>query len=165
MIRRHLILLSSVAVVLALATGAFAYWTTSGSGTGTATNALSNGTLVLHPATVAGLGPGKSQPVTFTADNGGSSSLFVGTVVTAASVNPATCLAADFSVSPALAYTRVPASAGSDGGRDVAEKPSSLKGERVNPAGRPVGGRRRWLARLRPHRAAVPSTPCPRSAG
>jgi hypothetical protein len=109
---RHLILLSCVAVVLAVASGAFAYWTTSGSGSGSTTNALSNGTLVLHPATAAGLSPGKSQPVTFTADNGGSSSLFVGTVDTTASVSPVTCLASDFSVSSVLENTRVAAGAG-----------------------------------------------------
>jgi hypothetical protein len=107
MVRRHLILLCGVAVVLALAAGAFAYWTTSGSGAGATTNALNNGTLVLHPATAAGLTPGKSQPVTFTADNPGSSSLFVDTVVTTASVSPATCLAADFSVTSVLENTRV----------------------------------------------------------
>jgi hypothetical protein len=112
MVRRHLILLSGVAVALAVASGAFAYWTTTGSGSGSTTNALSNGTLVLHPATAAGLSPGKSQPVTFTADNGGTSSLFVGTVDTTASVSPVTCLASDFSVSSVLENTRVAAGAG-----------------------------------------------------
>ena len=51
----------AVAVVAAGAGTALAYWTTSGSGTGSATNASSNGTIVLHASFANGLTPGASE--------------------------------------------------------------------------------------------------------
>jgi hypothetical protein len=105
------IIFIALAAVFALATGAFAYWTTTGAGTGTSTNAGANGTVVLHAITAAGMTPGKVQAVTYTADNAGSSSLFVGTITTVVTTNPATCLAADFSVPPIVSNTRVLAGA------------------------------------------------------
>jgi hypothetical protein len=102
------LLVIAVVAVFALATGAFAYWTTTGSGTGTTTNAAGNGTLVLHANVAGPLSPGKTQNVTFTADNAGTSSLFVGTITTADSVLPVGCLATDFSVTNVTSNTTVP---------------------------------------------------------
>ena len=101
------LLVIALVAVFALATGAFAYWTTTGAGTGTSTNAAANGTLTLHAITAGGMTPGKSQAVTFTADNPGTSSLFVGTITTADAVSNG-CLAADFAVTPLTSNTTVP---------------------------------------------------------
>jgi hypothetical protein len=110
MIKRHLILLSSVAVVLAIAGGAFAYWSTTGSGTGTTTNALANGTLVLHAAAIVGMTPGKSQAVAFQADNAGSTSLRIGTLTSVVSIDAGhpTCLVGDFSVAAVAQNQTIP---------------------------------------------------------
>jgi hypothetical protein len=103
------IIVIALVAVFALATGAFAYWTTTGAGTGTSTNAAGNGTLVLHATTAAGLTPGKTQPVVFTGDNAGSSSLYVGTITTVDSLSPVGCLAADFTVAPFASNRTIPA--------------------------------------------------------
>jgi hypothetical protein len=104
------IIVIALVAVFALATGAFAYWTTTGAGTGTSTNAAGNGTLTLHAITAAGLTPGKTQPVTFTADNPGSSSLFVGVITTVDSIDAGHvgCLPADFAVTSLTSNTMVP---------------------------------------------------------
>lgn len=100
--------------VVAMAVGglALAYWTTTGSGTGSATNATSNGTIVLHASFAAGLTPGASEPVSYTADNTNSSSLQVGTVTAVTSIDSthatAGCLAADFTVPPAVENQTIP---------------------------------------------------------
>jgi hypothetical protein len=90
--------------VVAMAIGglALAYWTTTGSGTGSANNASANGSIVLHAGFAAGLTPGASEPVSFTADNAGTSSLQVGTVTSVVSTSDPLCLPADFTVPPAL---------------------------------------------------------------
>ncbi len=101
-------------LVAGTAAGAYAYWTTTGQGTGTATNAASNGNVVLHAAFNAGLTPGGSSPVTFTADNAGSSSLWVETIhLASVSVDTAhsTCVVADFTMPDVSSKTRVLAGA------------------------------------------------------
>jgi hypothetical protein len=97
---------STVAAV-SVATSAFAYWTTTGSGSGSATAAPSNGTLVLHGSIDTSSHapyPGGSNPVSFTADNAGATTLFVGDI-TLASVSVVnapgvlgTCVVSDFSM-------------------------------------------------------------------
>jgi hypothetical protein len=111
--RKRIILILTTTGVLALAAGAFAYWTTTGAGTGSATNAASNGTLVLHATFAGGLTPGKTEPVTFTADNAGTSSLQVGTITSVVSIDAGHvgCLPADFTVPTAVENTRVAAGA------------------------------------------------------
>lgn len=90
----------ATAAVLAIGAGtAFAYWSTTGSGTGSGTTAASNGTIVLHATFADGITPGGSTPVSFTADNAGTSSLRVGTVTTVVTAS-GTCDAAWFSVAP-----------------------------------------------------------------
>jgi hypothetical protein len=100
------------AVVLAVGGGvAFAYWSTTGSGTGSATNASSNGVVVLHAAFENGLTPGASETVTYTADNAGTSSLHIGTITPTVSIDAghSDCLATDFSIAPTLSDTTVAA--------------------------------------------------------
>ena len=99
--------------LLTVAGGAFAYWSTTGSGTGNATNASSNGTVVLYAAFGNGLTPGASTTVTYTASNANTSSLRVGTITPTVSVDSthvtAGCLAADFTIAPTASNTTVPA--------------------------------------------------------
>lgn len=87
-----------VIAVLAVAGIAVAYWTASGSGTGTGKVATSNGTLTLHGSISNELTPGSSSPVTFTADNSGSSSLQVGTIHAVVSTNKVGCEVSDFTI-------------------------------------------------------------------
>jgi hypothetical protein len=100
--KRGLVTLSAVVAVLVASVGAYAYWTTTGSGTGSATNASSNGTLVLHASFANGLTPGATEPVSYTADNSNTSDLQVGTVTAVVSIDSAHatagCLASDYSV-------------------------------------------------------------------
>jgi hypothetical protein len=94
------IILAAAAVVVIGAGSAFAYWSTTGTGTGSGTTAATNGTVVLHASFTSGsLSPGGSTPVSFTADNAGSSSLQVGTVTTVVTAS-GTCDASWFSVGP-----------------------------------------------------------------
>jgi hypothetical protein len=101
-------LLATLAVAIS-AVGAYAYWTTTGAGTGSAANASSNGTIVLHASFAPGLTPGASEPVSFTADNLNSSSLYVGTVSSVVSTSNPGCLAADFTVPAAIENQTIPA--------------------------------------------------------
>jgi len=83
--RRALFALTTALLVVA-ASGAYAFFTTTGSGTGTA--AVGSGSTVTLHATVTGsLYPGTSSPVTFTVDNPSSGKQRVGTI-TLASITP-----------------------------------------------------------------------------
>jgi hypothetical protein len=99
--KKRALVLSAVAV-LAVAGIAIAYWTTTGAGEGSGKVAASNGTLVLHGSISNELTPGSTSPVTFTADNAGSSSLQVGTVHAVVSIDKshaeAGCEASDFTI-------------------------------------------------------------------
>jgi hypothetical protein len=102
-------------LTVATAGGAYAYWSTTGSGTGTATTASSNGAVVLHAAFANGLTPGASEVVTYTADNGGTSSLRVGTITPTVSIDAAHvtagCLVGDYTIPVTLSNTTVAAAA------------------------------------------------------
>jgi hypothetical protein len=98
---------SIVAASALVAGGAFAYWTTNGDGDGSANAAGSNGDVVLHASFDAGITPGGSEDVTFSADNLGTTNLWVETLsidsITVdnaydADSNPTGCDAADFTV-------------------------------------------------------------------
>lgn len=100
----------AAATIVALGAGtAYAYWTTTGSGTGSATNGSSNGTITLHASFGDGLTPGASETVTYTADNPGTSSLYVGTITPTVSTNVVGCSASDFIILPTAANVTVPA--------------------------------------------------------
>ncbi|MGN6404413.1 hypothetical protein, partial [Sinomonas sp.] len=72
---------------------AFAYWTTTGTGTGSATASAGGGTVTLHSSFAAGLAPGQSATVTYTADNSNPSSTVVGALAaTVTTSDTAHCL-------------------------------------------------------------------------
>jgi hypothetical protein len=102
--KKRVIATLTVLAVLVSAVSAYAYWTTTGLGTGSASVANSNGTITLHASFAGGLTPGASEPVSFTADNPATSSLYVGTVTSVVSIDSqhSGCLASDFTV-PAVA--------------------------------------------------------------
>ncbi|NMM34358.1 MAG: hypothetical protein HHJ13_10245 [Phycicoccus sp.] len=94
-------------ILVASAGGAYAYWTTTGSGDGAATNASSNGTVDLHAAFDDGLTPGAHETVTYTADNRGSSNLFVTAITPTVTTSKAACLPAWFTIAPTTPRTTV----------------------------------------------------------
>jgi hypothetical protein len=69
----------TAALVVAVAGGAYAYFTTSGTGTGTAAVGSSSA-ITLHATVTGSLYPGSSSPVTFTVDNPSSGKQRVGTI-------------------------------------------------------------------------------------
>lgn len=85
-------------LTVATAGTAYAYWTTTGAGSGTATNAGSNGTLVLHANFAAGLSPNNAETVTYTADNGGSSDLFLTSITPTVTTSIPGCSPAWFTI-------------------------------------------------------------------
>ncbi len=100
--KRSALAVVGVVAALVAAGAAIAYWSTSGSGSGSGSVANSNGTLVLHGTITNALTPGGSSPVSFTADNGNSSSLQVGTISAVVSIDSehaaAGCKASDFTI-------------------------------------------------------------------
>jgi hypothetical protein len=97
--KKRFVVLGAIAV-LAVAGIAIAYWTTTGAGSGTGKVAKTNGTLVLNGSISNELTPGSTSPVTFTADNAGSSSLQVGTIhaVVSNDKEGEGCLSSDFTI-------------------------------------------------------------------
>lgn len=87
--RRRAVFALATALLVVVASGAYAYFTTNGTGTGTA-SVGSSSAVTLH-ATVAGnLYPGASAPVSFTVDNPSSGNQRVGTIsLSSITVDPA----------------------------------------------------------------------------
>ena len=83
--RRFLFGLTAALLVVA-ASGAYAFFTTSGSGTGTA-SVGSSSAVTLHATVSGSVYPGTSSPVTFTVDNPSSGKQKVGTI-TLTSITP-----------------------------------------------------------------------------
>ncbi len=143
--KRTAVILGAVAV-LAVAGIAIAYWTTTGSGSGSGAVASSNGTLTLHGTITEELTPGGSSPVSFSADNGGSSSLQVGTVHAVVSIDKshaeAGCEASDFTIADtaenqviaAKASSVALAKAGSISMADTAANQDACKGATISLA-------------------------------
>ncbi len=143
--KRTAIVLGAVAV-LAVAGIAIAYWTTTGSGSGSGAVAESNGTLVLHGTITGQLTPGGSSPVTYTADNAGSSSLQVGTVHAVVSIDEAHanagCKASDFTIGDTAENQVIPANSsgvslgknGSISMADTAENQTACEGATISLA-------------------------------
>ena len=111
--KRTVLVLGAVAV-LAIAGVAVAYWTTSGSGSGSGAVASSNGSITLHGTISGDLTPGDSAPVSFTADNGNSSSEQVGTVHAVVTIDEthanAGCEASDFTIADTAENQVIPGS-------------------------------------------------------
>lgn len=101
---------ASVALVAVGGGAAYAYWTTTGTGGGSAANSTGGGTVTLHATFDAGLAPGNSVPVAYTADNASTTDTVVGlltaTVTTSA---PTTCLPDWFTVSAVTTNSTVAA--------------------------------------------------------
>ncbi|HEX3392022.1 MAG TPA: hypothetical protein VHS55_05630 [Solirubrobacteraceae bacterium] len=129
--------------MLAVAGGAFAYWTTTGSGEGSGKVATSNGTLALHGVITEELTPGGESPVTFTAENTNSSSLQVGTIHAVVSIDTshasAGCKASDFTIGDTHENQVIPAKSapvalsnnGSISMADTAENQDACKGATI----------------------------------
>jgi hypothetical protein len=106
--KKRALVLGAVAV-LAVAGIAIAYWTASGEGEGSGKVASSNGSLVLHGSISNELTPGSTSPVTFSADNAGSSSLQVGTVHAVVSTDKEGCEVSDFTIADTVENQSIPA--------------------------------------------------------
>lgn len=76
--KRVALCVAVAAFSLVCAVGAYGYWTTSGSGSGTVGAATSAGSVTLDAVFSDGIYPGGTKTVTFTADNPGSTSLWIG---------------------------------------------------------------------------------------
>jgi hypothetical protein len=89
-----------VLAVLAVAGGAYAFWTGTGSGGGSATVGTS-GTVTVVATVPDGIAPGTSEPVSFTAGNTSTSPITVtGVHLTGVTVDAphSTCVTADFTM-------------------------------------------------------------------
>jgi hypothetical protein len=112
--RKTIATVAASALALAASAGAYAYWSAGGSGTGTGSVASSGGSLVLHGTITSALVPGGSSPVTFTADNSGTSSLYIAAVhVASVSTDKVGCAVADFTMPDVTENQRI--SAGGSG--------------------------------------------------
>ena len=89
---------ASIALVAASGGAAFAYWSTTGSGSGSAANSAGGGTVTLHATFNAGLAPGNSTAVAYTADNSSNTSTVVGALSATVSTSDPNCLASWFTV-------------------------------------------------------------------
>lgn len=108
--RKRLAALGVVAC-LAIAGGAYAYWTGGGSGSGGA-DVGTSGTVTITATIADGISPGTSVPVSFTAANAGDSAIQVTDVsLTGVTADPvhATCATGDFSMTPVTEDHEVPA--------------------------------------------------------
>lgn len=90
---------ASVALMAVGGGTAYAYWTTTGTGTGTAANSAGGGTVTLHASFAAGLAPGTSVPVTYTADNSTATGTVVGDLAASVSTSVPECMPSWFTVS------------------------------------------------------------------
>jgi hypothetical protein len=77
--KRRAVFVLTAGLVVAVASGAYAYFTTSGSGTGTASVGTSSA-VTLHATVTGSLYPGTSSPVAFTVDNPSQGKQQVGTI-------------------------------------------------------------------------------------
>lgn len=77
--KRGAVFVLTAALLVVVAGGAYAYFTTSGTGTGTAAVGSSSA-VTLHATVTGNLYPGTSSPVTFTVDNPSQGQQQVGTI-------------------------------------------------------------------------------------
>lgn len=78
-LKKRVVLLVAVVAAACVAAAGYAYYTSTGSGTGTA-SAGSSSAVTLHATTGSTLYPGSSATVSFTVDNPGGGSEYVGTI-------------------------------------------------------------------------------------
>ena len=79
-LKTKIIAVVSAAVLVSGAGIAYAYWTTTGTGTGAVAAAADSGTVTIAAAFTAGIVPGGTRTVTYTAANPGTSNLKVGVI-------------------------------------------------------------------------------------
>jgi len=104
--RKKVVLPLGIVAALAIAAGAFAYWTTSGSGTGSASVGTSDLVTVTQVGSISGLAPGgAAQAIDFKITNPKSTKQYISTVVvsissvTGPNITAGTpCSAADFTL-------------------------------------------------------------------
>lgn len=89
---------ASLALVVATGGAAYAYWTTTGTGSGAAANSAGGGTVTLHATFSAGLAPGNSTSVAYTADNASNTGTVVGALSASVATSDPDCLASWFTV-------------------------------------------------------------------
>jgi hypothetical protein len=102
----------TVALVAALA--GYAYWTTTGSGSGSAAAGTTTG-ITLHASFTAGIFPGGTKAVSFTADSTNPGNVQVGTVhLASVSVDSghSTCVVADFTMPDVAENVEIPSGSG-----------------------------------------------------
>ncbi|MEV8146811.1 hypothetical protein AB0O52_01530 [Arthrobacter sp. NPDC080073] len=99
---------ATVTLVAASGGAAYAYWTTTGSGSGGAANSTGGGTVTLHATFAAGLAPGNSTSVAYTADNASNTDTVVGALsATVSTSDPTHCLASWFTVTASTSNSPV----------------------------------------------------------
>ncbi len=99
---------ATVALVAASGGAAYAYWTTTGTGSGGAANSTGGGTVTLHATFAAGLAPGNSTSVAYTADNASNTDTVVGALTaTVSTSDPTHCLASWFTVTASTSNSPV----------------------------------------------------------
>ncbi len=121
MSRRRIFLLVGVVAVLAIAVGAYAYWTQGGTGSGTATAGTTSAITVNQTSTVSGLYPGGSAAtLSGNFDNPNASAVTISSITAVVSsisggagdaAKPA-CTTADFSIGGSVGTTAVPSGSG-----------------------------------------------------
>lgn len=111
MTKKNKVLAAAGALALVAGGGgaAYAYWTTTGSGSGGAANSTGGGTVTLHANFDAGLTPGDSRSVGYTADNSDlNTSTKVGALTATVATDITGCLPEWFSVTANTSNTTVP---------------------------------------------------------
>ena len=112
--KRALVAAVVAGLALIAAIAGYAYWTTTGSGTGTGT-AGTTSAIALHATFPAGIYPGGSETVTFTADNPNPGSVRVGTIHLASvtfDAGHSGCSASDFSMADVPVNTEIASGSG-----------------------------------------------------
>ncbi|MBT2514688.1 hypothetical protein [Arthrobacter sp. ISL-30] len=107
----------AVALVAVGGGAAYAYWTTTGSGSGNAANSAGGGTVTLHATFDAGLAPGNTVAVAYTADNASTTGTVVGALQANVTTDNAGCLPEWFDVTAVTSGSAVaPTSTGTSVG-------------------------------------------------
>lgn len=101
-------------MLVVVAGGAYAYWTTTGTGSGSAATGTVAGITVNQTTTVAGLYPGgPAQTISGTFTNTNSGAVYVAAVTAALGTLPGGCLPADFTIAgTATVNVNVPSGTG-----------------------------------------------------
>lgn len=100
---------ASAALVAVGGGAAYAYWSTTGSGSGSAAASSGTQAVTLHTSFAAGIAPGESRTVTYTADNPNTSSTVVGSLAASVATSDTGCLPTWFGITAPTDPTTVAA--------------------------------------------------------